>query len=205
MGKIEAAMRRRTTLALLATALLGMLPGAGAWARQQSREPIREPISEPTREPISEPTSERTREPMREPGQQPAPEVDTEKEEYAKLPPCKLSDDGRHLAEEPCRTAKAREPVPRRPVPQAIERVSPAESKPVGPAPGATVLPTPPRQPPVTPATPGARPGAPIPTAGCDAGGCYGPGGQRYNNGPGATVVSPGGKLCSRNGAWIQC
>lgn len=182
MIKIESALRRSATLALLAAALLGVLPGAGAWAQQQSREPASAP--------------------MREPGQPPAPEVDTEKEEYAKLPPCKLSDDGKHLAEEPCRTAKAKDPVPRRPVPQAIERVSPAESKPVGPAPGATVVPTPLRQPPITPV---ARPGAPIPTAGCDAGGCYGPGGQRYNNGPGATVISPSGKLCSRNGAWIQC
>lgn len=182
MIKIELALRRSATLALLATALLGGLPGAGAWAQQPSRDPATAPV--------------------REPGQPPAPEVDTEKEEYAKLPPCKLSDDGKHLAEEPCRTAKAKDPVPRRPVPQAIERVSPAESKPVGPAPGAAVVPTPPRQPPITPV---ARPGAPIPTAGCDAGGCYGPGGQRYNNGPGATVISPSGKLCSRNGAWIQC
>lgn len=174
MNKIESAVLRAATLALLASALLG--PGAGA------QQPPRAP--------------------MPEPGQQKAPEVDTEKEEYAKLPPCKLSDDGKHLAEEPCRTAKAKDPVPRRPVPQAIERVSPAESKPVGPAPGATVVPTPPRQPQVAPTS---RPGAPIPTAGCDAGGCYGPGGQRYNNGPGATVVSPSGKLCSRNGAWIQC
>lgn len=52
---------------------------------------------------------------------------------------------------------------------------------------------------------PGARPGAPVPTAGCDAAGCNGPNGQRYNNGPGNTVVSPSGKLCSRNGAFIQC
>ena len=144
----------------------------------------------------------RAQQAAREPSQPTAPEVDTEKEEYAKLPPCKLSDDGKHLAEEPCRTAKAKDPVPRRPVPQAIERVSPAASKPAGPAPASTVVPTPPRQPHMTPDV---RPGAPIPTAGCDAGGCYGPGGQRYNNGPGATVVSPGGKLCSRNGAWIQC
>ncbi|KQQ46366.1 hypothetical protein ASF61_18390 [Duganella sp. Leaf126] len=158
-----------------------------------------------------------------------APEVDTEKEAYAKLPPCKLSDDGTRLAEEPCRTAKALDPMPRRPVPQAIERVSPAESDPrdaarppaaTTPVPGASlrgtplpatpsrVLPTPPR--PLTPATPSridpvARPGAPVPTAGCDAGGCYGPNGQRYNNGPGNTVVSPSGRLCSRNGAFIQC
>lgn len=171
-------------------------------------------------------------EPARQSTQQPpqprAPEVDTEKEAYAKLPPCKLSDDGKHLAEEPCRTAKALDPMPRRPVPQAIERVSPAESDPrdqaMPPARGAQtpamprglpsagmpatpsrVLPTP-----TTPATPprsdpGARPGAPVPTAGCDAAGCNGPNGQRYNNGPGNTVVSPSGKLCSRNGAFIQC
>lgn len=173
---------------------------------------------------------ENPRLPLREPelAKQPAPEVDTEKEAYAKLPPCKLSDDGKHLAEEPCRTAKALEPMPRRPVPQAVERVSPAAqaepTEPVPPRPptsprgpdgaspavrpGASLSPpvlpaTPPRS--VTPAPPLVRPGAPIPTAGCDAGGCYGPNGQRYNNGPGATVVSPSGKLCTRNGAWIQC
>ena len=201
MHKMESALRRGATLALLVTALLAALPGAGAWAQQQSREPVRTQ----TNQQMNQQTNEHTNEQMREPEQQAAPEVDTEKEEYAKLPPCKLSDDGKHLAEEPCRTAKAKDPVPRRPVPQAIERVSPAESKPAGPVPGATVIPTPPRQPQTTPVTPGARPGAPIPTAGCDAGGCYGPGGQRYNNGPGATVVSPSGKLCTRNGAWIQC
>jgi len=150
-------------------------------------------------------TGARAQQAAREPTQPPAPEVDTEKEVYAKLPPCKLSDDGKHLAEEPCRTAKAREPVPRRAVPQAIERVPPAAGKAASPAPPSRVLPTPPRQPQTTPGTADSRPGAPIPTAGCDAGGCYGPGGQRYNNGPGATVVSPSGKLCSRNGAWIQC
>lgn len=147
---------------------------------------------------------EQPRLPLREPevAKQPAPEVDTEKEAYAKLPPCKLSDDGKHLAEEPCRTAKALDPLPRRPVPQAVERVSPpAQAEPKEPVPPR--LPTPPR---VNPdSRPEARPGAPIPTAGCDAGGCYGPNGQRYNNGPGATVVSPSGKLCTRNGAWIQC
>lgn len=127
-----------------------------------------------------------------------APEVDTEKESYAKLPPCKLSDDGKHLAEEPCRTAKALDPIPRRPVPQAVERVSPAEAERKEPLPPR--VPTPPR---ISPNNP--RPGAPIPTAGCDVGGCYGPNGQRYNNGPGNAVVSPSGKLCSRNGAWIQC
>lgn len=136
-------------------------------------------------------------EPMKEPAQEPAPEVDTEKEAYAKLPPCKLSDDGKHLAEEPCRTAKARDPLPRRPVPQAVERVSPAEAERKEPLPPR--VPTPPR------VSPNPRPGSPIPTAGCDIGGCYGPNGQRYNNGPGNTVVSPSGKLCSRNGAWIQC
>lgn len=62
--------------------------------------------------------------------QERAPEVDTEKESYAKLPPCKLSDDGKHLAEEPCRTAKALDPMPRRPVPQAVERTSPVENDP---------------------------------------------------------------------------
>lgn len=194
-----------------AAGLAAALLCAGAWA-QQPAEPARQSTQQPP--------------------QPRAPEVDTEKEAYAKLPPCKLSDDGKHLAEEPCRTAKALDPMPRRPVPQAIERVSPAESDPRDQAqPPSRITPTPmtPATPsraltaPTSPATPsrvlpappmpstsprsdpGARPGAPVPTAGCDAAGCNGPNGQRYNNGPGNTVVSPSGKLCSRNGAFIQC
>lgn len=184
--------------AAVAAGLAAALLCAGAWAQQPA-----EPARQSTRQPA----------PPR------APEVDTEKETYAKLPPCKLSDDGKHLAEEPCRTAKALDPMPRRPVPQAIERVSPAGSDSrvqamppvrVVPAPGmpatpSRVLPAPTTPPTPPRADPGARPGAPVPTAGCDAAGCYGPNGQRYNNGPGNTVVSPSGKLCSRNGAFIQC
>jgi hypothetical protein len=164
-----------------AACLAGALLCAGAWAQQ--------PL--PPRDTPKEATEQR------------APEVDTEKESYAKLPPCKLSDDGKHLAEEPCRTAKALDPMPRRPMPQAIERTSPVENDPRDSAkPRSPVAPTPPTPPRTNPES---RPGAPIPTAGCDGSGCFGPNGQRYNNGPGATVVSPSGKLCSRAGAFIQC
>ena len=215
--------RRGTRLsASMAAALAALLLSTGALAQQPALTSPTSPQSPQS------PASAQPQIAPQQPAQARAPEVDTEKEAYAKLPPCKLSDDGKHLAEEPCRTAKALDPMPRRPVPQAIERVSPAESDPrdqarppsaMAPVPNmpatpSRVLPTPLTPPtsstPSTPSTssrpdPAARPGALVPSAGCDAAGCNGPNGQRYNNGPGNTVVSPSGKLCTRNGAFIQC
>jgi hypothetical protein len=120
--------------------------------------------------------------------------ADQPTEEYAKLPVCTLSADGKALALEPCRTAPAKSPMPRRPVPQIIQRMP--QTKP----PAKLAMPTSPPLP--------ARDGIvkpPVPTTSCDAAGCNGANGVRYNSiGPG-TVVTPQGKVCTRSGVIIQC
>ena len=116
---------------------------------------------------------------------------------YAKLPVCKLSADGKRLAVEPCRTAPAAEPMPRRPVPLTLQ-----------PMPRNKVAPqvAMPRPQPSTPIeTLMQPPGTPIPAIGCTAGGCYDASGVRHNAGPGTTTITPAGKMCQRNGAWLQC
>jgi hypothetical protein len=45
----------------------------------------------------------------------------------------------------------------------------------------------------------------PTPVTGCDPGGCWDTGGNRYNSGAGNTYLNNAGKLCTRNGAWMQC
>jgi hypothetical protein len=114
-------------------------------------------------------------------------------EAYAKLPVCKLNSDGTSLQVQPCRTAPAQSPMPRRPVPQIIERQPQTR---VSPQPAMPAPPTP-------PATPSlARP--PVPVTSCDAGGCNGANGVRYNN-TGNGVAGPNGKVCTRAGATVQC
>ena len=122
---------------------------------------------------------------------------DADLQAYAKLPVCTLSADGQHLAVEPCRTAPARKPMPRRPVTQFIQRM------PVAPPPRVATAPP-------LPASPSLQqllqpPRSPIPVAGCDAGGCYDPSGVRHNNAGSAIAITPSGKLCTRNGIWLQC
>ena len=46
------------------------------------------------------------------------PDAASDRAAYAKLPVCRLGADGRSLEIEPCRTAPAQRPMPRRPVPQ---------------------------------------------------------------------------------------
>jgi len=117
--------------------------------------------------------------------------------DYAKLPICTLAPDGKSLAIEPCRTAPSKSPMPRRPVPQFIERMPQVK-----------------RAPPVAmPGMPASKsleslthpPGAPVPVTGCDSAGCYGANGVRYNNAPGGGVITPSGKTCSRAGGLVQC
>ncbi|MRX11130.1 hypothetical protein GJ697_25220 [Pseudoduganella sp. FT25W] len=117
--------------------------------------------------------------------------ADQATDDYAKLPVCTLSADGTRLAVEPCRTAPAQRPMPRRPVPQIIDRMP--QQKRV-----ASV-----KMPAMTP-TLSSPPRAPVPVTNCDAAGCYGTNGVRYNN-AGGGVVGPSGKACTRAGATIQC
>lgn len=44
----------------------------------------------------------------------------------------------------------------------------------------------------------------PAPLSGCDPGGCWSAG-ERYNGGTGDTFLNRQGRLCQRNGAWMQC
>lgn len=116
---------------------------------------------------------------------------------YAQLPVCTLSKDGKRLAVEPCRTAPAKVPMPRRPVYQIIQPMPK-----VSLAPQVRMPAMPPSQPIETLMHP---PGAPVPVTGCDSGGCYDAGGRRLNNAGPGIVTTPSGKVCSRSGAWVQC
>ncbi|RJG02553.1 hypothetical protein D3878_14030 [Noviherbaspirillum sedimenti] len=49
------------------------------------------------------------------------------------------------------------------------------------------------------------RPERPVPLTGCDPGGCRDAAGNRYNNGAGSTYLNDAGRLCTRNGTWMQC
>ena len=120
-----------------------------------------------------------------------------EADAYAKLPVCKLSADGKRLAVEPCRTAPAAVPMPRRPVPLTIQPMPRNQRAPQVAMPGA--------QPSTPIETLLQPPGTPIPAIGCTAGGCYDPSGVRHNTGPAGTTITPAGKLCHRQGAWLQC
>lgn len=121
--------------------------------------------------------------------------ADPAAEAYARLPVCKLNADGTGLVVEPCRTAPAQKPMPRRPVPQMIEPTpTMARPQPAMPA----VAPSPSLQSQTRP------PAAPVPVTGCDAAGCNGANGARYNN-VGKGVITPSGKTCTRAGGVIQC
>ncbi|MYN29113.1 hypothetical protein [Duganella levis] len=122
--------------------------------------------------------------------------ADPASDEYAKLPVCTLNADGTKLAVEPCRTAPAQKPMPRRPVPQTIERMPQAQRV------QSLAMPA------VSPSPSGPSSTAPsravVPTTSCDAAGCFGANGVRYNN-VGKGVMGPSGKACTRAGGAIQC
>lgn len=119
-----------------------------------------------------------------------------ERAAYAELPFCTLNAERTGLAVEPCRKAPAQVPMPRRPVTQIIEPLPQVKRAPQVAMPG--MLPSPSLQSLTNP------PRAPVPVTSCDAAGCYGANGVRYNN-MGGGVVGPNGKVCNRAGAMIQC
>lgn len=114
-------------------------------------------------------------------------------EQYARLPVCTLSADGKHLAVEPCRTAPTRQPKARRAVTAIIPTI------PARPVPRTVVAPPLPPSPPLHQTPP------PTPATTCDAGGCYDAAGVRHTGAGGNTTISPSGQLCLRNGVWLQC
>jgi hypothetical protein len=142
-------------------------------------------------------------------------------EAYARLPVCRLTPDGRKLAVEPCRTAPPKRPMPRRPVPQAIEptpRLAVPQPMPrAGDGPVLPLVLTP--RPPVTAAPPSLSvnpppgafaapppgPSAPMPAL-CGAGGCRDAAtGTFYGGAPGVTV-SPSGRQCiTSSSGLVQC
>ncbi|WP_332854371.1 hypothetical protein [Duganella sp. S19_KUP01_CR8] len=117
--------------------------------------------------------------------------------EYAKLPVCTLSADGLRLAVEPCRTAPARKPMPRRPVAQIIQRMPVVKQAPQVAMPAAP--PSPSLQTLLDP------PNAPKALNNCGPTGCNDASGARINNAGPGTAISPSGKVCNRNGVWLQC
>jgi hypothetical protein len=123
-----------------------------------------------------------------------APAADTlPLEQYARLPVCSLSADGRRLAVEPCRTAPTRQPKARR----AVTAILPA--MPARPVPRTAVAPPLPPSPPLRQAP------RPVPVTACDAGGCYDAAGVRHTGAGGNATISPSGQLCLRDGVWLQC
>ena len=122
-----------------------------------------------------------------------APKANTAtSEEYAKLPVCTLSADGKRLAVEPCRTAPRPVPAPRRSVTQIIQ-----PTPRIGVAPQAAMPPMQPSQPLETLVHP---PGAPVPVVGGRD-----PAGAPLTGGAPGTVITPSGKVCTRSAGWVQC
>lgn len=114
-------------------------------------------------------------------------------DQYARLPVCTLSADGKHLAVEPCRTAPTRQPKARR----AVTAILPA--MPARPVPRTAVAP------PLPPSPPLHQTPRPTPVTTCDAGGCYDAAGVRHTGAGGNATIAPSGQLCLRDGVWLQC
>lgn len=113
----------------------------------------------------------------------------------ADLPECALAPgDPPRLAVEPCRPAPPRLTPPRRPVPQSIARMPQQAAPPVSAPPAAPA-----------PALPAAVPGRPLSVNSCDIGGCRDAAGVRHEGGVGNATLDPNGRLCNRNGVWLQC
>ena len=114
-------------------------------------------------------------------------------ESAAALPVCQLDpQDSNRLLVEPCRAAP---PVgARRAVPQVIGHMP------------ATQMPPPVLryQAPSAVSSPTQTPGAPQPIGACDSGGCRDAAGARYNTSTGNQTLDANGRICHRNGAFIQ-
>jgi hypothetical protein len=85
---------------------------------------------------------------------------------------------------------------PRRAVPSPPVSIYPQTPSPAAPL---AVRPVPPAT------TSPAVPQVPVPAVGCDAGGCRDANGARYESGAPGTYLNGSGRLCQRNGAFMQC
>ncbi|SFU67046.1 hypothetical protein [Pseudoduganella namucuonensis] len=113
-------------------------------------------------------------------------------EAYRRLPVCALAPDGKRLLVEPCRRPPTKSPAQRRAVPSPPVVVAPLAR----PAPGPAVSPAP---------APWIPPPGVQPLNNCDMLGCRDAGGTPYRSGAGNIVLDPSGRMCSRQGAWVQC
>lgn len=117
------------------------------------------------------------------------------------LPICRLDpQDPTRLAVEPCATAP---PVaPRRAVPQVIQRM-PATRMPPPVMEYQTEHKTEHKT--LPPASHAPVPSAPLPVNACDSGGCRDASGMRHDGGVGNATLDANGRVCHRNGAFLQC
>jgi hypothetical protein len=97
----------------------------------------------------------------------------------------------------PSTSNNKQEPAPRRSTPAIIPETLIT--------PTTTTLSSLPRQPAAPRSTQPVQPNRPVPVTGCDPGGCWDSGGNRYNSAAGNTYSNKAGKLCTRNGTWMQC
>ena len=164
-------MRIIKPAALTVALLLGALLCADAWA-QKEVAPV-EPVT-PSAPAVPKPGAAAT-----------GPD-------YAKLPVCTLTADGKRLAVEPCRTAPRPVPAPRRSVTQIIQ-----PTPRIGVAPQVAM---PPMQPSLPLETLVHPPGAPVPVVGGRD-----PAGAPLTGGAPGTVITPSGKACTRSAGWVQC
>ena len=120
-------------------------------------------------------------------------EVATAQAPAEALPICRLDpQDNTKLAVEPCATAR---PVQaRRAVTQVIGRM-PATRLPPPAIPDHTV----------PPASHAPVPSMPLPVNSCDSGGCRDASGRRHDGGVGNATLDANGRICHRNGAFLQC
>lgn len=109
------------------------------------------------------------------------------------LPVCRLDpQDNTKLAVEPSATAP--QVAARRAVPQVIGRMPATRMPP--PVIHAQTVP---------PATHAPVPGMPLPVNSCDSGGCRDASGMRHDGGVGNATLDANGRVCHRNGAFLQC
>lgn len=116
------------------------------------------------------------------------------------LPVCTLDPrDSNKLLVEPCRPAPPQ--GTRRSVPQVIQAMPAQAARPVY---GLHPAPAPP---PFNPTGPGPTvgPAAPLPVNSCDIGGCRDASGARHDGGAGNATLDANGRVCHRNGVWLQC
>jgi hypothetical protein len=107
-------------------------------------------------------------------------------------PEAKPAPDPKQLCPPKMSPCPLKAPIKRRAVQQIIGRM-PAAAAPVVAPPLVSIKPTP------------VQPPAPVPLNSCDAGGCLGADGKRYTPAAGAATLDDKGRLCQRNGVWVQC